>query len=136
MWSQPGAKQTPDTFHGVDMDLVDAVSIGIPCILPFTVVDRDMDVAPGRETGIEAVLIGVDGAALLDHQGDPVSDGGLLDIAAQSEETLSTTRDHVQNWGVVRRRCAPAPLAFPLSASPCPPLFWTSACCPLCPATR
>ena len=50
------------------MDLVDAVSIGIPGILPFTVIDRDMDVAPSWETGIDAVLIGVDGAALLDHR--------------------------------------------------------------------
>ena len=27
MWSQPGPEQTPDTFHGVDVNLVDAVSI-------------------------------------------------------------------------------------------------------------
>ena len=85
MWSQPGAKQTPDTFHGVDMDLAHAVSIGIPGILPFTVIDRDMDVAPSWETGIDAVLIGVDGATLLDHLGDPGSDGGLLDVAIQLE---------------------------------------------------
>ena len=67
--AEPGLEQTPDTFHDVDMDLVDAVSVGIPGILPFTVVDRDMDVAPSRETGIDAVLIGVDGAVLLDHLG-------------------------------------------------------------------
>ena len=46
-----------------------------------SVVDRDVNIAPGRETGIDAVLIGVDGTALLDHPGDPGSDGGLLDIA-------------------------------------------------------
>ena len=136
MWSQPGAKQTPDTFHGVDMDLVDAVSIGIPGILSFTVVDRDMDVAPSWETGIDAVLIGVDGAALLDHLGDPGLGGGLLDVATQVKETLSTARNHPQDRGVVRRRCTPAPLAFPAPPPSYPPLFWTSACCPLCPATR
>ena len=136
MWSQPGAKQTPDTFHGVDMDLVDAVSIGIPGILPFTVIDRDMDVAPSWETGIDAVLIGVDGAALLDHLGDPGLDGGLLDVATQLEETLSTARNHPQDRGFVRRCCTPAPLAFPSPSPSYPPLFWTLACCPLCPATR
>lgn len=94
MWSLLGAKQTPDAFYGINMDLVDAVSIGIPGILPFTVVDRDMDVARGGETGVDAVLIGVDGAALLDHLGDPGLDGGLLDSAAQSEETRSTARNH------------------------------------------
>ena len=63
------------------MNVVDAVFIGIPGILPFTLVDRDVNIAPGRETGIDAVLIGVDGAALLDHPGDAGSDGGLLDFA-------------------------------------------------------
>ena len=86
--AEPGLEQTPDTFHGVDVNLVDAVFIGIPGILPFTVVDRDVNIAPGQETGIEAVLIGVDGASLLDHQDDPGLNGGLLDKAAQSEETL------------------------------------------------
>ena len=79
--AEPGLEQTPDTFHGVDVNVVDAVFIGIPGILPFTLVDRDVNIAPGRETGIDAVLIGVDDAALLDHPGDPGSDGGLLDIA-------------------------------------------------------
>ena len=100
MWSQSGAKQAPDTFHSVDMDLVDTVSIGIPGILPFTVIDRDMDVAPSWETGIDAVLIGVDGAALLDHLGDPGSKGGLLDVTAQVEETLSTARNYPQDRGL------------------------------------
>ena len=94
MRSQPGAQQTPDAFHGIDMDLVDAVSIGITGVLSFTVIDRDMNIAPGWETGVDAVLIGVDGAALLDHLGDPGSNGGLLNITAQLEETLSTTRNH------------------------------------------
>ena len=118
------------------MDLAHAVSIGILGILPFTVVDRDMDVAPRWETGIDAVLIGVDGAALLDHLGDPGLDGGLLDVVTQVEETLSTARNHPQDRGFVRRCCTPAPLAFPSPPPSYPPLFWTSACCPLCPATR
>ena len=79
--AEPGLEQTPDTFHGVDVNVVDAVFIGIPGILPFTLDDRDVNIAPGRETGIDAVIIGVDDAALLDHPGDPGSDGGLLDIA-------------------------------------------------------
>ena len=107
------------------MDLVDAVSIGIPGILPFTVIDRDMDVAPGWETGIDAVLIGVDGAALLDHLGDPRSDGGLLSVTAQVEETLSTARNHPQDRGFVRGRCTPAPLAFPAPPPSYPPLSWS-----------
>ena len=109
------------------MHLVDAVSIGISGILPFNVVDRDMDVAPSWETGIDTVLIGVDGAALLDHLGDPGSDGGLLDISAQSQETLSTARNHPQDRGLIRRCCPPAPLAFPSPPPSYPPLLGQSS---------
>ena len=94
MWSQPGAKQTPKAFHGIDVYFVDTVSISVAGILALTMIDRDMDIAPGWETGINAVFIGVHRASLLDHPGDPGSDGGLLDVTAQVEETLSTARNH------------------------------------------
>ena len=88
---QPGAKQTPEAFHGVDVYLVDTVSISIAGVLALTVIDRDMDITPSWETGVNAVLVGIDGTSLLDHFGDPGLDRRLPDIAAQSQETLPTT---------------------------------------------
>jgi len=52
MWSQPGAKQTPKAFHGVDVYFVDTVSISVAGILALTVIDRDMNIAPGWETSV------------------------------------------------------------------------------------
>ena len=112
MWSQPGAKQTPKTFHGVDVYFVDTVPISVAGILALTVIDRDMDIAPGWETGINAVLVGIDGTSLLDHFGDPGLDSGLLNIAAQPQETLPTTRNHAQHWRLVGGRCSTPPFPF------------------------
>jgi hypothetical protein len=136
MWSQPGAKQTPEAFHGVDVYFVDTVSISVAGVLALTVIDRDMDIAPGRETGIDAVFVGIHRASLLDHFGDPGLNGGLLDIAAQPQETLPTTRDHAQHWWLVGGRCPTPPFPFTPSTPTYTPLFCTSACWPLCPATR
>ena len=82
MWTEPGAEQAPQPLDGVDVHFVDAVSIGIAGVFTFTMIDRDVNVAPGWETGIDAVLVGIDRTSLQDHFGDPGLDGGLLDIAA------------------------------------------------------
>ena len=84
MRSQPGAKQTPEAFHGVDVYFVDTVSISIAGVFALTVIDRDMDIAPGWKTDINAVFVGVHRTSLLDHPGDPGLDRRLPDIAAQS----------------------------------------------------
>lgn len=112
MRSQPGTKQTPKTFHGVDVYFVDTVSIRIAGILALAVIDRDMGIAPGWKTGINAVFVGIDSTSLLDHSGDPGLDRRLPNIAAQSQETLSTTRDHAQHWWLVGGRCPTPPFPF------------------------
>jgi hypothetical protein len=77
MRSQPGAKQTPKAFHGVDVYFVDTVYIRVAGVLTLTVIDRDMDIAPGWQAGVNAVLVGIHRASLLDHQGDPRLDRRL-----------------------------------------------------------
>jgi hypothetical protein len=59
MWSQPGAKQTPKAFHGVDVYFVDTVSISVAGVFTLTVIDRDMNIAPGWETGVNAVFVSI-----------------------------------------------------------------------------
>ena len=126
MWSQPGAKQTPKAFHGVDVYFVDTVSISVTGVFTLTVIDGDMDIAPGWETGINAVFVGIYRASLLDHPGDPGLDGGLLDIAAQPQETLPTTRDHAQHWRLVCGHCPTPPFPFAPSTPTYAPFFSTT----------
>jgi hypothetical protein len=112
MWSQPGAKETPGAFHGVDVYFIDTVSICVAGILTRTVIDRDMNIAPCWKTGIDAVFVGIHRAFLLDHPGDPGLDGRLLNSAAQPQKTLPTTRNHAQHWWLVsgRRPTPPFPV--------------------------
>ena len=70
-------------FHGVDVYFVDTVSITIAGVLALTVIDRDIDIAPGCETGVNAVFVGIYRASLLDHPGDPGLDRRLPNIAAE-----------------------------------------------------
>ena len=63
---------------------VDTVCIRVAGVLALTVIDCDMNITPGWETGIHAVFVGIHRVSLLDHQGDPGLDGGLQDSAAQT----------------------------------------------------
>ncbi len=53
------------------MDLAKAVTVLVARVLPATVADGLVPVAPGRQAGIDAVLVGVDEGAF--------GDGGLDD---------------------------------------------------------
>ncbi len=125
MWTEPGSEQTPDALDGIDVHFVHAVSIGVAGIFSFTVMDRDMDIAPTRKASVDAVLVGVDRAALLDHGRDPGLNGGLLDVAAQPKETRPPSRDHPQHRGFVCRRSASASFAFSASTPTYTPLSWS-----------
>src|SRR5215218_9510686 len=58
--AEPGAQQGPGPFHRVDVDLAEAVAILAARVLPATVADGLVPVAPGRQAGIDAVVVGVD----------------------------------------------------------------------------
>jgi hypothetical protein len=87
-------------------------AISIAGVFALTVIDRDMDLAPGWETGINAVFVGIHRASRLDHFGDSGLDRRLPDLAAQSQETLPITRDHAQHWRLVGGCCPTPPFSF------------------------
>src|SRR3954471_1255918 len=64
VWPQPGAQQGPRPLYCVDVDLTEIITILIARVLPATVADRLVPIAPGRQTGIDVVLVGVDAGAL------------------------------------------------------------------------
>src|SRR5215212_35097 len=63
---QPGAQQRPDPFHGVDVDLAEAVAVLVAGAFAPPVADGLVPVAPGLQAGVAAVLVGVDEGALGD----------------------------------------------------------------------
>src|SRR3954462_12851047 len=58
--AEPGAQQGPRPLHGVDVDLAEAVAILVAGVLPASVADGLVLVAPGWQAGIDVVLVGVD----------------------------------------------------------------------------
>ena len=65
MWSHPGAKQTTKAFHSVDAYFVDTVPISVAGVVNLTVINREMDVPPGWETGVHAVFVSIYRTSLL-----------------------------------------------------------------------
>src|SRR5215210_957318 len=58
--AEPGAQQGPRPFHRVDVDLAEAVPILVAGVFAATVTGGLVLIAPGRQAGIDAVLVGVD----------------------------------------------------------------------------
>jgi hypothetical protein len=58
MRTQPGAQQRPDTFHRVDMHLMAAIAVLVPCVLAMAVADALMEVAPLRQTVVDIIFCG------------------------------------------------------------------------------
>jgi hypothetical protein len=133
--AQPGAQQGPGPLHGVDVDLAEAVAILVARVLPASMADRLVLIAPGRQASIDVVLVGVDASALGDGGLDDRLDGRLLHIGQHVEDHLATTLDQAEDGGLVLRQRAAARRARQPAAAAAPPLLATAAGWPLCPAT-
>ena len=59
MGSQPGTQQRPESFDGVDMNLVKSVAIFIARILPVAVANAAMLVPPVTQAGMDVILVGI-----------------------------------------------------------------------------
>jgi len=89
-------------FHGVDVDLAEAVTILIAGILAPTMVDGLVAEAPLRQSAIDRVLVGVDQAAEGDACQDQRLDRRLSNIGQPMQ-------DHSQGHAVLRYRPEPTP---------------------------
>src|SRR3954449_4432090 len=58
--TEPRAQQGPRPFHGVDVDLAEAVPILVARVLAMCVTDCLVLIAPGRQAGVDVVLVCVD----------------------------------------------------------------------------
>jgi len=68
--AQPGAQQRPEAFHGVDVDLTEAVAVFVASVFAAPVADSLMPVAPGWQARVDAVFVRVDKGARGDGGGD------------------------------------------------------------------
>src|SRR3954462_2509508 len=135
VWPQPGAEQGPRPLYRVDVDLAETVAILIARVLPTSVADRLVLIAPGRQTGVDVVLIGVD-TGTLGHGGlDDRLDRLLLHVGQHAQHHLTAALHQAQDRRLVlRQRAAARRTRQPAAASEPAPLA-PAAGWPLCPAT-
>src|SRR3954449_4591696 len=123
MRAEPGAQQGPRFLHGVDVDLAEAVAILVTRILATSVADRLVLIAPGRQAGVDVVLVGVDAGALGDDGLDDRLDRLLLHISQHAQDHLTTALDQAENgWLLLLQRAAARCRLQPAAASEPPPL--------------
>jgi len=133
--AQPGAQQGPKTLDGVDVDLAKAVTVLVAGILAVPMADSLVPVAPGRQAGVDAILVRVDEGARGDSSGDDRLDRDLLHVGQHVQHDLAATLDQAENRRFVLFQRAAARRPCQLAAPSKPPLLATAAGWPLCPAT-
>src|SRR3954471_17134757 len=92
-------------------------------------------IAPGRQAGVDIVLVGVDAGTLGDGGLDDRLGCLLLHVGQHAHDDLPTALDQAEDrWLVLLQRAA-ARRSRQSAAASKPPLFATAAGWPLCPAT-
>src|SRR5262245_20572506 len=112
------------------MDFTKAVAIVISCELTPTMVDVLMTVAPGLQTGINAVLISINKCAWINRVFDQRPDGLLLHVREQIDHDLTATLNHSKDRGSFLLHCAASTFTFASAsttfAAPLLHYFWLS----------
>lgn len=135
MGSQPGAQQRPEALGGVDVNLMEAVSVFIAGVLAPAVAHGTVVKTPFRQTVVDVVFIGMNLCTRRDEPLDQRTDRDLLDIVQHPHDDGTASLDHAEDrWLFAFQRAAPPrPFQAPPPASPT--LFFTASGCPLWPAT-
>src|SRR3954465_4215348 len=134
MRAKPGVQQGPRPLHRVDVDLAEAVAILVAGVLATCVADGLVPIAPGRQAGIDVVLVGVDAGTLGDGGLDDRLDRLLLHIGQHAHDDLTAALDQAEDgWLLLLQRAAARRSRQSATAAGPPPLA-TPPGWPLCPA--
>src|ERR687888_2460513 len=94
MRTKPTAQERPEPFHRIHMDFTQTIAIVISCELTPSMIDMLMTVAPGLQTGINAVFISINQCAWINSVFDQRLDRLLLHVREQIDHDLTTTLNH------------------------------------------
>src|ERR671930_65633 len=99
MRTKPTAQERPEPFHRIHMDFTQTIAIVISCELTPSMIDMLMTVAPGLQTGINAVFISINKCAWINSVFDQRLDGLLLHVREQIDHDLTATLNHPKDRG-------------------------------------
>src|SRR5664279_873451 len=135
MGAQPGAQERPEPFHGVDVDLMEAVTVCITGIFALAVADALVLVAPDRQTIVDVILVRIKQRAFRNSRLDERFDRLLLDIGQHVENDLSAALNHPEDRRFLLFQSAATRRTFEAPAPSLAAFFWVAIGFPLCPAT-
>src|SRR3954469_24077200 len=114
---QPGSQERPEAFHGVDVDLAEAIAVLVAGVFASTMTDGLVTVAETRESGIDAILVSIDVRAFGDSLLDDRMEGRLLDIGQHPDHDLAAALNHAEDRRLLLLQGA-APAAALQSVAP------------------
>src|SRR5690349_23338644 len=133
--AEPGAQQGPEPLDRVDVHLAKAIPVLVAGVLAAPVADRFVLIAPGRQAGVDAILVGMDKRALGHRGRNDRLDRGLLHVGQHGAHYLTSALDQAENGRLVLLQRAPARRPGQPATASKPPLLATAAGWPLWPAT-
>src|SRR3954462_12464084 len=133
--AEPGAQQGPEPLDRVDVHLAEPVAILVAGVFAAPVADRFVLIPPGRQAGVDAILVGMDERAFCNRGRDDRLDRRLLQRGPPGQDYLTSALDQAENGWLVLLPRAPARRAGQPATAPKPPLLATAAGWPLWPAT-
>src|SRR3954470_11777066 len=133
--AEPGAQQGPEPLDRVDGHLAEPVAILVAGVFAAPVADRFVLIPPGRQAGVDAILVGMDERAFGNRGRDDRLDRRLLHVGQHVQDYLTSALDQAENGWLVLLPRAPARRAGQPASTSEPPLLATAAGWPLWPAT-
>lgn len=107
MRAQPGTQQRPKAFQGVDMDLMETVTVLVTGAFSPAVTHALPHVPPLRQGRINPLLIRIDHRAGFDRGLDERSDGWLLHVLQQDDPDRAAALEHPEDRRLFLRERAP-----------------------------
>src|SRR4029453_13911528 len=112
MRAQPTPQERPRAFHRIHMNFTKAIAIFVSSEFASSVVDPLMVVAPGLQTGINAILVRIHTCPWTNRVFHERFDRFLLYISQQIDHHLPTTLHHPKDGRPFLRQGASASVAF------------------------
>src|SRR5512139_3171370 len=107
MRAQPRTQQRPKAFQGVDMDLMETVTILITGVFSLAVAHALAHRPPLRQRSINHILVRIDHRTGFDRLLDERSDGFLLHILQHDDPDFAATLNHPKDRRLFLLECAP-----------------------------
>ena len=131
MRSQPGTEQGPKALQGVDMNLMEGISVLVTGVFAPAVTHGMMIKTPILQRVINRVFIGMNARSGGDKGLDQRADRGLLDILQHPDDHRAAPLDHAENRWFLLLQGAPAPRALQPAPTPPATFFFTASGRPL-----